>query len=168
MNSNLSEDLCPVCKVQFLTKPRVSEGYHTPENAGRMYQKVSMFVFRPQMHTLTFFQCPNNTHDDSQSCTGFVWRDDIESPVKVGKHEICNGPSCLSRQRARTLHQKCARRFCITCCKEAAKNPTVPKCFAPKHKLVNATVSYINTLLAILVNRNCSHLAHFCIDTRCG
>ena len=88
-----------------------------------------------------FIQCPDTTHDNSQSCSGFVWRDDIEAPKKVGKHETCTGLSCSSRARARTLHQKCIHHFCITCCKEAAKNPAALKCLAPKHKLVNITVS---------------------------
>jgi len=38
--NNLSNDLCPTCKVQRLTKPKPSSGYHTPEHAGRMYQQV--------------------------------------------------------------------------------------------------------------------------------
>jgi hypothetical protein len=40
-SAGLSEDLCPICKTQFLTKPKASAGYHNPDNANRMYQQVT-------------------------------------------------------------------------------------------------------------------------------
>lgn len=37
---SMDSDICPVCRVQYLTKPKPSTGFHSPENANRMYQQV--------------------------------------------------------------------------------------------------------------------------------
>jgi hypothetical protein len=48
---NLSDDLCPTCQTRFLTKPKVSQGYHTPDNVGRMYRQVSLFIWTHGSHS---------------------------------------------------------------------------------------------------------------------
>jgi hypothetical protein len=44
---DLSDDICPTCQVQLLTKPKPSSGYHNPENANRMYQQVCSIIISP-------------------------------------------------------------------------------------------------------------------------
>src|SRR6202046_3920255 len=70
-NMELSDQLCPVCQTRFLTKLMYSQGYHTPENVGRMYQKVRTCHHISPFHT-NASQCPANTHDEDRLCTGFV------------------------------------------------------------------------------------------------
>jgi hypothetical protein len=91
-------------------------------------------------------QCAGNTHDEDRPCDGFFWRDDLEAPNKSGK-QLCGGPGCQARAKARVLHQKCVRRFCIDCCKDSAKDPVALKCIAPKHKVA---ASLVRTLCVYL------------------
>lgn len=38
--SELSTDICPTCHIRYLTKPKPSTGFHSPENEGRIFQQV--------------------------------------------------------------------------------------------------------------------------------
>jgi hypothetical protein len=132
---NLSDDYCPTCQTRFLTKPKASQGYHTPENVGGMYQQVFLQnFFRGSTSKLADYQCSGNTHGDDSLCSGFVWRPDLDLHAKVGKLQPCQGPGCLVRPKAKALHQKCIRRFCIDCCRDAMRESPTQTCTAPKHK----------------------------------
>src|ERR1700734_1845805 len=101
-NMELSDQLCPVCQTRFLTKPMYSQGYHTPENVGRMYQKVRTCHHISPFHT-NASQCPANTHDEDRLCTGFVWRDELNTPSGTQQLEPCTGPGCLVRAKPKAL-----------------------------------------------------------------
>lgn len=81
-------------------------------------------------------QCPDNTHTDDRKCSGFVWRDDLVSPIKT-LSEQCNGPVCSMRATPAALHQKCIRRFCKQCCTSANQTSPGLNCIAPRHPKIS-------------------------------
>lgn len=57
-NAGLSEDLCPSCQTQYLTKPKASSGYHNPENANRMYQQVQARLIQMIKSDFVYYTVP--------------------------------------------------------------------------------------------------------------
>ncbi|KAJ7708805.1 hypothetical protein B0H17DRAFT_1124606 [Mycena rosella] len=150
-NSWASDDVCPLCGVTFLTKPRASVGHHTPTNDRRKYQK-----------------CLNNTFRPDSLCTGFIWcndlpRDDLplpreeqssvsqpssgapptpQTPSRAPKQN-CANPLC-PRLKHRDGHRntRCINQYRKGCCKDKGNH-----CPAPNHN--EPAVSVLNSVTVV-------------------
>ncbi|KAF8208623.1 hypothetical protein K438DRAFT_1812604 [Mycena galopus ATCC 62051] len=108
MPRNLSNDICPECEVNYLTRPIPSVGFHTAEHEHRVYQK-----------------CPGHIFKAGSQCQFFRWRDDLSpppwgnimsTPSKKKQATPCTSLRCSSAPKARGSHQKCSQGFCKECC----------------------------------------------------
>ncbi|KAF8130473.1 hypothetical protein K438DRAFT_1788707 [Mycena galopus ATCC 62051] len=169
--SALSSDVCPRCRLGFLTLPRVCEGYHSPDagNEGRSYQKCQF----------------NNFHPQNNPCQGYVWRDDIprqtsqpnavQTPVRPpaalstpastpvstptdlssssytpaptpmrAARQRCENPKCT--QRAASRNAKCVWRFCKTCCQMVPVSCPAPRHNDPPTQVLNSFTTVASPL----------------------
>lgn len=130
--SDLSNDPCPGCKVQFLTKPKVSSGYHNPDNANCMYQQACFYQTKSYMLANGLSSVPEQHTQWCYKCDGFYWRDDLEASTKTTS-EHCTGPICSARENCAALHQRCCCWYCLQCCSSTEATTPGRNCPAPCH-----------------------------------
>ncbi|KAJ7495886.1 hypothetical protein B0H11DRAFT_1910182 [Mycena galericulata] len=123
---NLTTDICPLCKSQYLQFPTECRGRYCLANRGRLYQA-----------------CGDNNFDDT-SCHGFVWCSPSH-PGASGIDDMHSSPGSSSgpqnpsptRRPSAPCHQHgckllgnvaCVQKFCKTCCLDSSV-----VCPAPRH-----------------------------------
>ncbi|KAJ7818135.1 hypothetical protein B0H13DRAFT_408488 [Mycena leptocephala] len=154
MPALLTDDLCPLCKKQYLQFPKECTGYYSPGNKNRLFQA-----------------CADNNFDDDRACQGFIWCSPRETDSLDAMHpareavppsevpRASQGPpppltfsSSQSPRRTTSPRRACAecgqasgnkncvRKLCKNCCR---KNDVL--CRAPRHNYEPPVEGYLET-----------------------
>jgi hypothetical protein len=97
MPALLTEDLCPLCKKQYLQFPKECTGYYSPGNKNRLFQAVNMdyLLFAA---SLIFFSVLSSVQITTSTTTGLVKASSGALPERPTRLMLCIQPAKQCRR----------------------------------------------------------------------